>query len=160
MSENMPLSDVIKTSLENIKNVIDTSTVIGEPITVLEDTVIMPVSKVSVGFASGGAEYNGKKDNIRFVHCRAEDYIVSSDETLFYFFNPFSAEIFRSVVNRILDSWQEFPRTVTLILYYPDDDSIFYLEQHTAFERFDEIAASEAIRTDRRERFSLYRLEN
>ena len=104
--------------------------------------------------------YNGKKDNIRFVHCRAEDYIVSSDETLFYFFNPFSAEIFRSVVNRILDSWQEFPRTVTLILYYPDDDSIFYLEQHTAFERFDEIAASEAIRTDRRERFSLYRLEN
>lgn len=63
MSENMPLSDVIKTSLENIKNVIDTSTVIGEPITVLEDTVIIPVSKVSVGFASGGAEYNGKKDN-------------------------------------------------------------------------------------------------
>ncbi|MCI5731902.1 MAG: class I SAM-dependent methyltransferase [Eubacterium sp.] len=104
--------------------------------------------------------YNGKKDNIHFVHCRAEDYIVSSDETLFYFFNPFSAEIFRSVVNRILDSWQEFPRSITLILYYPEDDSIFYLEQHTAFERFDEIAASEAIQTDRRERFSLYRLEN
>lgn len=103
--------------------------------------------------------YNGKRNNIRFVHCRAEDYIVSSDETLFYFFNPFSVEIFRSVINRILDSWQESPRTITLILYYPEDDSIFYLEHHTAFERLDEIAASDLIRKDRRERFSLYRLE-
>lgn len=103
--------------------------------------------------------YNGKKDNIRFVHCRAEDYIVSPKETIFYFFNPFSIEIFRSVVNRILHSWQEMPRRITLILYYPEDDCIFYLEQHTAFERLDEIAASEAIREDRRERFSLYQLD-
>lgn len=103
--------------------------------------------------------YNGKKDNIRFVHCRAEDYIVSPEETIFYFFNPFSIEIFRSVVNRILHSWQETPRSITLILYYPEDDCIFYLEQHTAFERLDEIAASEAIREDRRERFSLYQLD-
>lgn len=103
--------------------------------------------------------YNGKKDNIRFVHCRAEDYIVSPRETIFYFFNPFSIEIFRSVVNRILHSWQETPRNITLILYYPEDDCIFYLEQHTAFERLDEIAASEAIREDRRERFSLYQLD-
>lgn len=103
--------------------------------------------------------YNGKKDHIRFVHCRAEDYIVSPNETIFYFFNPFSIEIFRSVVNRILHSWQETPRNITLILYYPEDDCIFYLEQHTAFERLDEIAASEAIREDRRERFSLYQLD-
>ncbi len=103
--------------------------------------------------------YNGKKDNIHFVHCLAEDYIVSSNETLFYFFNPFSVEIFRSVINRILDSWQETPRRITLILYYPEDDTIFYLEQHTAFRRLGEIAASEAVRKDHRERFSLYYLE-
>jgi sporulation protein YtfJ len=58
----MPLSDVIKTSLENIKNVLDANTVIGDPITVLEDTAIVPISKISVGFASAGAEYNGKKE--------------------------------------------------------------------------------------------------
>lgn len=100
--------------------------------------------------------YNGNKDKIRFVHGRAEDYIVSPCETLFYFFNPFSCEIFRSVINRILDSWQENPRKITIILYYPEDDVIFYLERHTAFERLDEIAASDTIRKDRRERFSLY----
>lgn len=58
----MPLSEVIKTSLESIKNVLDANTVIGEPITVLEDTAIVPISKISVGFASAGAEYNGKKE--------------------------------------------------------------------------------------------------
>ncbi len=58
----MPLSDVIRTSLENIKKVLDANTVIGEPITVLEDTAIVPISKISVGFASAGAEYNGKKE--------------------------------------------------------------------------------------------------
>lgn len=102
--------------------------------------------------------YNGKKNNIHFVNCRAEEYIVSGKETIFYFFNPFSIDIFRSVINRILDSWQELPRKITLILYYPEDDCIFYLEHHTAFKRLDEIAASEGIRKDRRERFSLYQL--
>lgn len=58
----LPLSEVIKTSLENIKKVLDANTVIGEPVTVLEDTAIIPISKISVGFASAGAEYNGKKE--------------------------------------------------------------------------------------------------
>ena len=59
---DMPLSDVIKTSLENIKTIIDSNTVLGEPVTVLENTAIIPVSKISVGFASAGAEYAGKAD--------------------------------------------------------------------------------------------------
>lgn len=102
--------------------------------------------------------YNGKKDNIHFVHCAAEDYVVSPLDTVFYFFNPFSVNIFRRVIQQILLSWQEHPRTLTLILYYPEDDSIFYLEQHTSFCRMDEIAAGEEIRSDRRERLCLYEL--
>ena len=58
----MPLSEVIKSSLESIKKVLDSNTVMGDPITVLDDTVIIPVSKISVGFASAGAEYNGNKE--------------------------------------------------------------------------------------------------
>lgn len=102
--------------------------------------------------------YNGKKDNIHFVNCAAENYVVSPNDTVFYFFNPFSVNIFRRVINQILLSWQESPRTLTLILYYPEDDTIFYLEQHTSFHRLDEIAASDDIRSDRRERFCLYEL--
>ncbi len=103
--------------------------------------------------------YHGQKDNITFVHCAAEDYLVSSFENVFYFFNPFSIDIFRRVINQILLSWQTAPRTLTLILYYPEDDTIFYLENHTTFHLLDEIAASEQITHDRRERFCLYRLD-
>lgn len=104
------------------------------------------------------SSYNGKKDNITFVRSLAEDYAVSSDETIFYFFNPFSSDIFRRVINQILLSWQETPRMLTLILYYPEDDTIYYLEHHTTFRLADEIAACDDIRSDRRERFCLYTL--
>ena len=43
----------------------------------------------------------------------------------FTFFNPFSPEIFHAVINRILDSFEKYPRTITLILYYPEDDTVF-----------------------------------
>lgn len=60
MSENK-LSDIIGTSLEKIKALADGETVIGNPISTPNGTTVIPVSKVSVGFASGGVDYNGKK---------------------------------------------------------------------------------------------------
>ncbi len=56
-----PISDIIRSSLESIKKMADTNTVIGEPINVLGHTVVVPVSKVSVGIASGGSDFGGKK---------------------------------------------------------------------------------------------------
>lgn len=56
-----PISDIIRSSLENIKKMADTNTVIGEPINVLDSTVIIPVSKVSVAICSGGSDFGGKK---------------------------------------------------------------------------------------------------
>ena len=61
MADRQPISEIIRTALENIKEVVDSSTVIGEPIHVLEGTVIIPVSRVSVGIASGGVEYGNKE---------------------------------------------------------------------------------------------------
>ncbi|MBE5893388.1 MAG: SAM-dependent methyltransferase [Lachnospiraceae bacterium] len=42
----------------------------------------------------------------------------------FYFFNPFSVEILRSVLAKILDSYYEEPRTMRLFFYYPDDEYV------------------------------------
>lgn len=50
----MSLNDVLQTALEKIQYIAKTETVFGEPITAGEVTLI-PVSKVSVGFAAGGA---------------------------------------------------------------------------------------------------------
>ena len=60
MSENK-ISDIISTSLEKIKELADGETVIGNPIALPNGTTIIPVSKVSMGFASGGVDYSGKK---------------------------------------------------------------------------------------------------
>ena len=59
MAENK-LTEIISASLEQIKQVVDANTIIGNPITTPNGTTIIPVSKVTVGFASGGLDYLGK----------------------------------------------------------------------------------------------------
>jgi len=54
------LSKMIETALENIRKMTDVNTVVGEPIKVSGGTTVIPVSKVSVGFASGGMDFSNK----------------------------------------------------------------------------------------------------
>lgn len=54
------LNDIIQTSLENIRSMVDANTVIGNPINTESGTTIIPISKISMGFASGGLDYNNK----------------------------------------------------------------------------------------------------
>ena len=50
------INDIIKVSLEKIKDIVGTETVTGSPIETASGTTIIPVSKVAVGFASGGLD--------------------------------------------------------------------------------------------------------
>ena len=54
-------SELIKSALEGVKSMVDANTVTGTPITTDSGTVIIPVSKVFVGLATGGVDYIGKK---------------------------------------------------------------------------------------------------
>ena len=49
--------------MNNIKDMIDVNTIIGEPIETSNNIVIIPISKVSFGFAAGGSEFNGETIN-------------------------------------------------------------------------------------------------
>lgn len=60
---DIPLKQIIDSTLSQIGSVADVNTVIGDPITTAEGTTIIPFSKVSVGYASGGADYDGKQQN-------------------------------------------------------------------------------------------------
>ena len=60
-----PISGLMQTTLDKIKEMVDVNTIIGSPITSPDGTIIIPVSKVSYGFASGGTDINSKKDNTR-----------------------------------------------------------------------------------------------
>ncbi|MEG1256368.1 GerW family sporulation protein [Clostridium sp.] len=55
--DSHPIENLMKSTMENIKDMIDVDTVIGNPITSPDGTTIIPISKVSFGFASGGSEF-------------------------------------------------------------------------------------------------------
>lgn len=55
------VSGIIANALEDIRTVVDANTIIGTPIETNSGTTIIPVSKVSMGIASGGVDYESKK---------------------------------------------------------------------------------------------------
>ncbi len=60
MAESEKLTQLIKESLQGIKELINCETVMGDPITTSSETTIIPVSKVSLGYGSGGLDYFSK----------------------------------------------------------------------------------------------------
>ena len=61
MSQNLP--NMLEATIAKIRDIVDVNTVVGEPIQAAEGVTIIPVSKISVGFAGGGADYVSKKAN-------------------------------------------------------------------------------------------------
>lgn len=61
MAGDNKIEDIIRASLENMRSMVDTNTVIGDPYVTPGGVTIIPVSKVSMGFASGGLDYFGKQ---------------------------------------------------------------------------------------------------
>ena len=59
--ENSKINKVIENALKNLNNLVDVNTIIGKPIKTEENETIIPISKVSVGFVTGGGEYNNKQ---------------------------------------------------------------------------------------------------
>lgn len=55
--EGHPIENIMTTTMENIKEMIDVNTIVGDAVETSEGTVIIPVSRVSFGFVAGGGEY-------------------------------------------------------------------------------------------------------
>ena len=55
-----PIEGLMHTAMDSIKDMIDVNTIIGEPIETSNNTLIIPISKVTFGFAAGGSEFNGE----------------------------------------------------------------------------------------------------
>ncbi|MDR1620412.1 MAG: GerW family sporulation protein [Clostridiales bacterium] len=60
-----PIENIMKTTMEELKGMVDVNTIVGDPIMTGGDTVIVPVSKVSLGFLSGGGEYCAGKERMK-----------------------------------------------------------------------------------------------
>ncbi|MBO3445569.1 methyltransferase [Clostridium sp. CCUG 7971] len=95
---------------------------------------------------------------VNFECCLAQDYKIKSYDNKFYFFNPFSVQIFTKVVENILISFEENPRNIEIILYYPSQDYIYYLEYLSPFILSEDIILPKLNKKDERERFVIYKL--
>ena len=60
MTENKNFNDAMRDAIQNLSEIAGTDTIIGDPMTTQNGTMIIPVSKVSVGFATGGSDFVGK----------------------------------------------------------------------------------------------------
>ena len=91
-----------------------------------------------------------------FVLTRAEEYAVPTEVNRCYFFNPFSVEILRKVMARIIESYYEHPWEVFLFFYYPSDEYISYLMTVDELEFYDEIECDDLFAGDDRERIMVF----
>lgn len=62
MNEEMkhPIGSLMNNTLDKIKGMVDTNTIVGEPIRTLDGITLLPVSRLSFGFASGGSDFTSK----------------------------------------------------------------------------------------------------
>src|SRR5690554_8180888 len=56
-----PIEGLMKTAMESIKDMVDVNTILGDPVETPNGDVIIPVSRVSFGFAAGGSEFESMR---------------------------------------------------------------------------------------------------
>ena len=64
--DNHPIQEIMANSLAKMREVVDANTVIGSPIKAGDDVTIIPVSKISYGFVSGGSDFATEKQKDLF----------------------------------------------------------------------------------------------
>lgn len=57
---NHPINDLMSTTMQKIREMVDVNTIVGQPITTPEGMTLIPISKLSFGFASGGSDFVSK----------------------------------------------------------------------------------------------------
>lgn len=104
-----------------------------------------------------GKSFVGKLEP-EFLCISAENYEVK-DADCFYFFNPFPIEILRSVLGKIIDSYYENPRPMTLFFYYPDEEYVAYLMTKNELMFVDEIDCMDLFQGEnKRERIVIFEI--
>ncbi len=61
MADKHPIEGIMYTALQGLKEMIDVNTIVGDPITSPDGSVIIPISKVAIGFGVGGSEFEKHK---------------------------------------------------------------------------------------------------
>ena len=57
MEKKHPVNDLMRSTIEKIHEMVDTNTIVGQPISTPDGVTLIPISRVSVGFGTGGGDY-------------------------------------------------------------------------------------------------------
>ena len=63
LEKKTPLNDMMDTAMGKIREMVDSNSIIGEPITTPDGVSVIPISRVSFGFGTGGGDYGAAKTN-------------------------------------------------------------------------------------------------
>jgi len=61
--EKRKISELMETTMQKVKEMVDANTIIGQPITTADGVTLIPVSKITLGFAGGGTDFAKKSDS-------------------------------------------------------------------------------------------------
>lgn len=64
MEKKNPLSEFVRSAMDRVREMADTNTIVGQPITTADGVTLIPVSRVSMGFGGGGGDYGKAGDNV------------------------------------------------------------------------------------------------
>lgn len=96
---------------------------------------------------------------VKFCMQDAVHYPVPKEADRFYFFNPFSVEILRGAMERILKSFYEASRELLFFFYYPSGDYLSYLMTVQELEFLDEVDCSDLFAgKDQREKILIFKI--
>lgn len=63
LEKKTPLNDFVETAMGKVHEMVDSNAIVGEPITTPDGVTVIPISRVSFGFGSGGGDYGTAKTN-------------------------------------------------------------------------------------------------
>ncbi|MDO4648629.1 MAG: class I SAM-dependent methyltransferase, partial [Eubacteriales bacterium] len=96
-------------------------------------------------------------NRVQFVCENAAAFMVPKDVDRCYFFNPFSVEVLKGVLSRIMESYYENPREILLFFYYPSEDYVANLVMQDELTFCDEIACNDLFEGENdRERILIF----
>lgn len=84
-------------------------------------------------------KYPHSEQDITIYQGYAEEYQIQAEDTIFYFFNPFSLRIVKKIFENILDSIRENPREIEIIFYYPNQALVNLIAQLPQIKLYESI---------------------
>lgn len=98
-------------------------------------------------------------EKIEILPILAEKYEVDQKDNKFYFFHPFSVTVFKKVITNIMRSLELHPRQADIIVYYPTEEYLCYLDHKTDFRLNSGMLIHGAYEKNKQEQILIYRYD-